>query len=196
MLTIAGLVAAGGLIVLGYIVRRRSEGSSTGKVFLALTSMLAYTVATRLALANSSTFEEAYRWDKIGSLWPFTLSLLAHLAVVFTESPRGRRRTVAYVLFYAPAAVLCIMALLTDWPHGVPQPGIWGWIAGGPPYTVVMYLSSAWIASLALYSSVLSGIYYFRARTAADREPRFWVFAGLTSVTVMSGVQEVATWLL
>ena len=126
---------------------------------------------------QSSSYEIAVLWSKMGAIWPFFIALVLHFALVFTGSKLLRNK-VTYVFLYLPAVLFFIISLFTDLIIAPPIMEYWGY-EDRLAQTIVGYISTLWAVTLPVLSTVLCYRYYRSAAEENQRQERKFVAVGL-----------------
>jgi len=163
-------------ISLGVVVYSFNRRGLLNKVFV-LTSISAFFYAfTEVIMWQSSSFDSAYLWSKLGSIWPFFVVLTVHFAIVFTKSALLKDK-LTYAVLYAPAVLFWLVNLSTYWINLPPTIEYWGYEdahASTPIYAV----STIWAAVLPVLAFVLCFRYYRGATDETQKQQRKFVTIG------------------
>jgi PAS domain S-box-containing protein len=147
------------------------------KVFAVMTLFAFIYAFTEAMMWQSSSYVSAFLWSKMGAIWPFFAALVLHFALVFTGS-KWLRNKVTYVFLYLPAVLFFIIGLFTDLINSSPIMEYWGYddlLA----HTLVTYISTLWVITLPVLSTILCYRYYRAAPEEDQRQERKFVAVGL-----------------
>jgi PAS domain S-box-containing protein len=125
---------------------------------------------------QASTYESAYFWNKVGSMWPFFVVLVVHFALAFTGN-KWLNNKLTYVALYFPAVIFWLVDMSTDLINGPPVMKYWGYndVAS---QTWVYVISSAWSTILPILAFVLCFRYYRSTEEEIPRQQRKFVAIG------------------
>ena len=170
------LAASVTCISLGVVVYSFNRRALLNKLFV-ITSFFAFFYAfTEVMMWQASSFESAYFWNKMGSVWPFFVVSVAHFALVFTGS-NWLKNKLTYLLLYLPAVLFCILEIFTDLINGPPIMKYWGY-NDTASNTLVYGISTLWSAALPILAFVLCFRYYRRTDEEALKQQRKSVTIG------------------
>jgi PAS domain S-box-containing protein len=137
-------------------------------------------------MLQSTNSQAAYWWDKISFLSPFSMALLLHFGLIFTENKLLKNKN-AYLLLYCPPLVFSLFYLTTDLISGYPTLGYWGFTSTLPSNLWVWVLSKVWSASVAVFLLFLFAKYYFFGVAEAKKMQARYVAYGF-SLPILTGV--------
>jgi len=170
------LAASVTCISLGVVVYSFNRRALLNKLFL-MTSFFAFFYAfTEVMMWQASSFESAYFWNKMGSVWPFFVVSVVHFALVFTGSSWLKNKLI-YLLLYLPAVLFWIIEISTDLINGPPIMQYWGY-NDTASNTLVYGISTLWSAALPILAFVLCFSYYRRTGEEALKQQRKSVTIG------------------
>ena len=151
--------------------------SSVSKFFLLGSFALFYYTFTTVMMWLSPNAAEASFWNKMGSLWPFTVVLIANFALAFSKSTWLRNK-LTYLALYLPALLFFLIDLFTDLINKPPVLRYWGFndVASG---TWIYYISTFWSAALTIGAFVVCALYYFKTEDENQKKSRLLVTIGL-----------------
>ena len=170
------LIASISCLFLGLIVYSFSRKSILNKIFF-LTALAAFFYSfTTVMMWTSVDFASASFWNKMGTVWPFFVALVATFALVFTEN-KWIKNKLNYLILFLPAVAFWLIDLSTSFINGPPIMEYWGYndVASG---TWVYYGSIIWTIALPLLAFVLCFRYYRKANDVLQRQRRKYVTIG------------------
>jgi PAS domain S-box-containing protein len=170
------LVSSVTCISLGVVVYSFNRRALLNKLFLIASFFAFFYALTSVLMWEAGSFEGAYFWNKMGSVWPFFVVLVVHFALVFTGSDWLKNRR-TYLLLYLPAVVFWLVEVFTDLISGPPIMEYWGYndIATG---TLVYDISTVWSAILPILAFVLCFRYYRGTDGGTLKQQRKFVAVG------------------
>jgi PAS domain-containing protein len=170
------LAASVTCLSLGVVVYSFNRRALLNKLFL-MASLFAFFYAfTEVMMWQASSFQSAYFWNKIGSVWPFFVVLVFHFALAFTDSSWLKNR-LTYLLLYLPAVLFCIIEIFTDLINGPPIMQYWGY-NDTASNTLVYGISTLWSAALPILAFVLCFRYYRKTDEEGPKEQRKFLTIG------------------
>jgi PAS domain S-box-containing protein len=170
------LAASVTCISLGVVVYSFNRRALLNKLFLIASFFAFFYAFTDVMMWQASSFESAYFWNKVGSVWPFFVVSVVHFALAFTGSSWLKKR-VTYLLLYLPAVVFSLIEVFTNLINGPPIMQYWGYndTASG---TLVYGISTLWSAALPILAFVLCFRHYRRTDEEALKQQRKSVAIG------------------
>jgi PAS domain S-box-containing protein len=146
------------------------------KIFL-LTALASFFYSFSTVMMWTATdFAHANFWNKMGTIWPFFVALVATFALVFTEN-KWIKNKLNYLILFLPALAFWLIDLSTNLINRSPVIEYWGYndVASG---TLVYYSSIIWSIALPILAFVLCFKYYRKAEDAMHRQMRKNVMIG------------------
>ena len=170
------LIASISCLFLGITVYSFNRKSILNKIFL-LTALAAFFYAfTTVMMWAAPNFANANLWNKMGTIWPFFVALVATFALVFTEN-KWIKNKLNYLILFLPAVAFWLIDLSTSLINRPPVMEYWGYndVASG---TWVYYGSIIWTIALPILAFVLSFRYYHKAEDIMQKQRRKYVTIG------------------
>ena len=158
---IPSLIAFISCILLGSNVLAKSPRSELNRTFFYYALSVAYISLAEFGLRQASSFNEALVWLKIGSFWPFAISISFHFVLVFTKQRKILRNEMLHSIIHGPALVFSILDLSTNLLTGNPRAVYWGWTYS-ISHNLLSFLSIGWALALLLLSIFLCSKYYLK----------------------------------
>jgi PAS domain S-box-containing protein len=173
-------------VILGVIVYFLNRKNLLNRIFALTLWFHAYWASTQFMMLVSTDSQAAYIWDKSGFLAPFSMALLLHFGLVFTENEMLKDKK-TYLLIYSPALVFSLFHLTTDLMTGPIVLGYWGFINTLPSNIWIWVLSKVWSASVAFFLLFLFAKYYFFGVPEAKKMQARYVVIGF-SIPILTGI--------
>jgi PAS domain S-box-containing protein len=176
IIALLSLIASISCLFLGIIVYSFNRKSILSKIFL-LTALAAFSYSfTTVMMWTATDFTSANFWNKMGTIWPFFVALVATFALVFTEN-KWIKNKLNYLLLFLPAVAFWLIDLSTNLINSPPVIEYWGYndVASG---TWVYYGSIIWTMALPILAFVLCFKYYRKAEDSVQRQRRKHVTIG------------------
>ena len=170
------LIASVSCLLLGITIYSFNRKSILNKIFL-LTALFAFVYAfTTVMMWTSTDFAAANFWNKMGTVWPFFVALVATFALVFTEN-KWIKNKLNYLILFLPAVAFWFVDLSTSIINSPPVMEYWGYndVASG---TMVYYGSIIWTIAMPILAFVLCFRYYQKAKDTVQRQRRKYVTIG------------------
>ena len=163
-------------LFLGIIVYSFNKKSILNRIFL-LTALAAFFYAFATVMMWTATdFASANFWNKMGTIWPFFVALVATFALVFTEN-KWIKNKLNYLILFLPAVAFWLIDLSTNLINNNPVIEYWGYndVASG---TWIYYGSIIWTIALPIVAFVLCYKYYRKAEDQVQKQRRKYVTLG------------------
>jgi PAS domain S-box-containing protein len=125
---------------------------------------------------TATNFASASFWNKMGTMWPFFVALVATFALVFTEN-KWIKNKLNYLILFLPAVAFWLIDFSTSLINGSPVMEYWGYndVASG---SWIYYGSIIWTIALPILAFVLCFRYYRQANDTLQRHRRKYVTIG------------------
>ena len=170
------LFASVSCFFLGIIVYSFNRKSILNKIFL-LTALAAFFYSfTTVMMWTATDFASASFWNKMGTIWPFFVALVATFALVFTEN-KWIKNKLNYLILFLPAVAFWLIDFSTYLINRSPVMEYWGYndVASG---TWIYYGSIIWTIVLPIVAFVLCFRYYRQTNDILQRQRRKYVAIG------------------
>jgi PAS domain S-box-containing protein len=169
------------LLFLGNFVYFLDRKRPTHRLFLLMSVAFAYWAFCEFMTNTSAEVDRAYFWQKVLSAWPFTVALLSHFLIHFTERARWLRRRWVWPALYLPAAFFAGVEISTDIFVGELTRGSFGYqvhqVDAWPTHALTV-----WAVGMTFFCLGISGTYAFRAENPQRRKQALSVMAGFAAV--------------
>ncbi|MFC2000404.1 ATP-binding protein [Chloroflexota bacterium] len=173
------LLSSGIGIFLASLVWARDSKSALNRVFVVFCLAATYWAFVDFGFRQSDTYETAADWLKVMSFRPFTLALLLHFSLVFTEQSRLLRNKWTYVVLYLPALAFSLLDLTTDLITDEASQASWGWTLNYSS-NAVFYLAVLWASILVTLSIYLCLRCYMTTGDRQKKQQAKYVLIGLS----------------
>ena len=125
IIALLSLIASISCLSLGIIVYSFNRKSILNKIFL-LTALAAFFYSfTTVMMWTATDFASANFWNKMGTIWPFFVALVATFALVFTEN-KWIKNKLNYLILFLPAVAFWLIDLSTNLINRSSNHGILG----------------------------------------------------------------------
>ena len=175
---------------LGCWVWARKPRAMVNRLCALLCWSAAWWAFTEYGYRQVAHLEEARFWLRLNALWPFTMSLLVHLALVFAKESRLLSNKLMHALLYGPAAALALISGGAGPLGREPVRMYWGWthgLADGPWGAIANY---AWAVGMALAAEVICVRYYRQVEDDRKRWQTRLIMLGLAIPLVAGLISE------
>jgi len=164
-------------LLLSVIVIMLDRKSIVNKLFLLGSFALFFYTFTTVMMWLSQNAAEASFWNKMGSMWPFFVVLIANFALAFTKSVWLKNK-LTYAALYLPAILFFAVDLSTNLINKPPILRYWGYndVASG---TWIYYISTVWSAVLTVGAFPICARYYFMVEDSEKKNQTALVTVGL-----------------
>lgn len=167
------------ILALGLAVLFQDSRAAMHRSFFRLALICAYEAFAEAGLQGAGDLAEAWRWMRLGVLWPLTVPAALHFVLLFSRGRPGFRRPPAVLLLYLPALGAILLYFLSGHPYGAPVSHSWGW-----SYRVVPQPANAALSWIPLYSAATLVIAVREVRRAADGQRRSQALSVLAGVSL------------
>ena len=147
------LFASISCLLLGITVYSFNRKSILNKIFLLKASGAFFYSFTTVMMWTATDFASASFWNKMGTIWPFFVALVATFALVFTEN-KWIKNKLNYLILFLPAVAFWLIDFSTSLINRSPVMEYWGYndVASG---TWIYYGSIIWTIALPILAFVL-----------------------------------------
>jgi PAS domain S-box-containing protein len=143
------------------MVFHKDSKNSLNQVFSMFCVFTAYWSFTDFMFQEMDLYESAFFWMKARFLWPFTVSSLFHLVLIFTQKERFSNNQIKKCIIYAPAFIFSIMWLGIAEFSGVPIKENWWWSEQIQVISSYYYLLLIWVTFIFILSMYFIITYSF-----------------------------------
>ncbi|MCW3983036.1 MAG: PAS domain S-box protein [Candidatus Bathyarchaeota archaeon] len=142
-------------ITVGISVFLLNRKAKLNRLFLVMMIFNSYWAFCLFMMSQSPTLEGALFWQKVLFLWPFTMSLLLHFTLVYTESNFLKSKLI-YVALYFPALFFSLIDLTN--PNVISTTHVlkyWGYQNTLPANSLLCWMDNIWACSFAVLTIIL-----------------------------------------
>ena len=173
---------------LGNYVIYKNKNRPINLIFMLFCILAGYLSYAESMLRQAADIETAYFWHKMMAIWPFSISLLFHFILIFTEKKRFfKNKPASYSLIYIPPLVISLLNLPAGLITGDPVREYWGWTYTIPNNSIV-YIVILWATVLSFFSFYMCLRYYFRVTDSRKKRQVKYVFTGFLIFVVVNFV--------
>ena len=176
VIALLSLISSGLCFLLGNFVYTLNRRKDTNQIFLLMCLSISYWAFTDFMVTQAENMDAAVMWFKIGFLWPFTVALLFHFVLVFTEKTKLFSNKYMVFLIYAPAAFFSFLELTTNLVSGELVKGTWGYTYNIQETSSLFWIGSTWLFTLAIFGLVLCLRYCGKAADTKKTQAKFVSF--------------------
>jgi PAS domain S-box-containing protein len=151
--------------LVGIIVFFLNSRHALNTIFMFMSFSFGFWILVNFGFIQSHNVKEALFWINMFALWHFSVSLLLHFILVFTQKTRLLKKPLTYAAVYGPAILFVLLDLWKSYTLGQPVRTSSGWAVHNPR-NLVFYADIVWACSAAIIAAILLIRYYF---TASDR---------------------------
>lgn len=149
-------------LTLGYLVLLLDRKRPINQIFFLYSLAAAAYSFSEFGYLQAESYNTAWIWIKVRSVWPFTFATALHFHLWLTKRMAWVQRPLRLLLIYLPAISIALLDLLSQWVSGLPieQYGVWGY---APPTDSIWPLASGLYGLL--YILIMIGViseYFFR----------------------------------
>lgn len=174
-----------GLCVFNCIRRKKLN-----QTFLLYSLTVAYISFTQFAYHSSLDRNTAYIWLKLGSVWPFIITLLLHLILVLVGKSSLLKNRVFLLALHLPAVLIFLLDLTTELITAKPIESVFGWAYPGPRDVYVMTIVFMWALIIGMISLFYTLMYLIKARSITIRRQAFFILIGVFTPYFFIGVLD------
>ena len=126
---------------------------------------------------HAETFQTAFFWLKISTLWPIVPSLLLHVSLIFTKSSYLKNK-LTYLLIYLPGIAISAVGLTTDLLISGASKEYWGWTYIVPADATLYNIMSLWTVVAVVLAGGICFAYYLKSYDLKKKQAKY-ILAGL-----------------
>lgn len=147
-------------------------------IIIALTAIVVGFLAfVEFEYRQAETFQIAFFWIKISTLWPIVPSLLLHISLIFTKS-KYLKNKLSYALIYLPSIIIITLSLTTDLLLNSILKEYWGWTYAFPADMTLYNIMSLWTIFTVVLAGLICFKYYLKSRDLKKKQAKY-ILAGL-----------------
>jgi len=175
---------------LGNFIYHRNTKSQLNIMIAVLSIIVGFLAFAEFQYRQTSDFQTAYLWLKISGLWPIVPAILLHISLIFTGKTNLLKNKLIYVLIYAPALIIAILAVDTNWLLQGIVNEYWGWTYIYPRNSLFFYIMSLWTVLCAFFAGGICFWYYLKTKDIKRLQAKYLI-AGLYLPLLISMFSDV-----
>ncbi len=175
---------------LGNFIYYRNPKSHLNKMVGILCILVGFLAFVEFEYRQAYSFQSAYLWLKISTLWPFVPAILLHISLIFTKKTEFLKNKFTYLLIYLPALIISALGLTTNLLINGALDEYWGWTYTFPQYPILFYLMSLWTIICVLLAGFICLSYYLNSKKIKKQQSKYLI-AGLYLPMVISLVSDI-----
>ena len=175
---------------LGNFIYHKNTKSQLNIMIALLSIMVGFLAFAEFQYRQTSDFQTAYLWLKISGLWPLVPAILLHISLIFTGKTNLLKNKLTYVLIYAPAVIIAILAVDTNWLLEGIIKEYWGWTYLYPKSSLLFYIMSLWTLLCTSFAGVICFLYYLKSKDIKRLQSKYLI-AGLYLPLMISMFSDV-----
>lgn len=154
-------------------------------IIIALTAIVVGFLAfTEFEYRQAETFQTAFFWIKVSTLWPIVPSLLLHISLIFTKS-RYLKNKLSYILIYLPSIIIVTLSLTTNLLLNNILKEYWGWTYAFPVDMTLYNIMSIWTVFTVVLAVLICVRYYLKSKDLKKKQAKY-IFVGLYTPFLIS----------
>ena len=175
---------------LGNFIYHKNTKSQLNIMIALLSIMVGFLAFAEFQYRQTTDFQTAYLWLKISGLWPIVPAILLHISLIFTGKTSILKNKLTYVLIYAPAIIIAILAVDTNWLLEGIVKEYWGWTYLYPKTSLLFYIMSFWTVLCAFMAGGICLWYYLKSKDIKKLQTKYLI-AGLYLPLLISMFSDV-----
>ncbi len=175
---------------LGNFIYHKNTKSQLNIMIALLSIIVGFLAFAEFQYRQTTDFQTAYLWLKISGLWPIVPAILLHISLIFTGKTNILKNKLTYVLIYAPALIIAILAVDTNWLLEGILKEYWGWTYLYPKTSLLFYIMSFWTVLCAFLAGGICLWYYLKSKDIKKLQTKYLI-AGLYLPLLISMFSDV-----
>ena len=175
---------------LGNFIYHKNTKSQLNIMIAVLSIMVGFLAFAEFQYRQTLDFQTAYLWLKISGLWPVVPAILLHISLIFTGKTNLLKNKLTYILIYAPAIIIAIFAIDTNWLLEGIVKEYWGWTYLYPKTSILFYIMSFWTVLCAFLAGGVCLWYYIKSKDIKRLQTKYLI-AGLYLPLLISMFSDV-----
>lgn len=175
---------------LGNFIYHKNTKSQLNIMIALLSIMVGFLAFAEFQYRQTTDFQTAYLWLKISGLWPIVPAILLHISLIFTGKTNLLKNKLTYILIYAPAVIIAILAVDTNWLLVGIVKEYWGWTYIYPKNSLLFYILSFWTVLCAFLAGGICCWYYLKSKDIKRLQSKYLI-AGLYLPLLISMFSDV-----
>lgn len=169
---------------LGNFIYHRNPKSHLNIMVAVLCLLVGFLAFTEFEYRQAYTYEIAYFWLKISTLWPFVPSILLHIALIFTKKTKILKNNFTYFWIYLPAIIISSLGLTTNLLIDGALREYWGWTYAFPEYPILFILMSLWTIIAGLLAAFLCFEYFLKSKNIKRQQAKYMLVGLYLPLTI------------
>jgi len=161
---------------LGNFVYNLNKKKAINQIFLLMCFSISYWAFTDFMVNQADSIDTAFVWFKLGFLWPFTIALLFHFILIFSEKTKIFSNKYIIFLIYAPAVFFSFFELTTNLISGELIKVAWGYSYSIQENSLLFWIGSTWLFTLGIFGLILCVRYYMKKTGIKKKQAKFVSF--------------------
>jgi PAS domain S-box-containing protein len=174
---------------LGNFIYHKNPKNQLNIVIAITCIVVGFLAFTEFEYRQAETFQTAFFWIKISTLWPLVPTLLLHISLIFTKS-KYLKNKLTYILIYLPPTLIITLSLTTNLLLDHVLKEYWGWTYAIPADATLYNIMALWTVSTVVIAGFLCFRYYLRSKNLKRKQAKY-VFAGLYMPLLISLLSDL-----
>lgn len=174
---------------LGNFIYHKNPKSQLNKMIAFLCILVGFLAFVEFEYRQTETFQTAFFWLKISSLWPLVPSFLLHISLIFTKS-KFLKNKITYILIYFPSIIIVGLSLTTNLIVYDVFKEYWGWYFVTPPDATLFNTMALWTIVAVFFSGLIIFMYFLKSRDLKRKQAKY-IFVGLYMPFLISLVSDL-----
>ncbi|HEX3013139.1 MAG TPA: histidine kinase dimerization/phosphoacceptor domain -containing protein, partial [Methanobacterium sp.] len=175
---IISLVAFMLCFFLGNFIYHKNPKSPLNKMVGILCILVGFLAFVEFEYRQGYSYQNAYYWLKISTLWPLVPSVLLHISLIFTNKTKILKNKLTYILVYLPALIISALGLTTNLLINGAVNEYWGWTYTFPQDLILFEIMSFWTLICVLLAGYMCVSYYLKSKKIKKQQSKYLI-AGL-----------------
>ncbi len=174
---LVSLVAFMVCFFLGNFIYHKNPKSRLNTIIALTCIFVGFLAFVEFQYRQAETFQTAFFWLKISTLWPLVPSLLLHVSLIFTKSSYLKNK-LTYLLIYLPGIAISALGLGTDLLISSASKEYWGWTYIIPADPTLYNVMSLWTVVAVVLAGIICFRYYLKSVDLKKKQAKY-ILAGL-----------------
>ncbi len=158
-------------------------------LFFLLSLSLVYWSFTEFFTRHTDSAETAYLWLKLNFQWSFSIALLLHFVLVFTNNLKKKYRLYILSALYLPALFFSLVDIFTDHILGKVVRESWGWKYTGSD-SLFFFLATIWATALPLLAIIFCVQKYKQSKSVKKKKQLRSIIIGSCFPLLLGSVND------
>jgi PAS domain S-box-containing protein len=156
------LLTAVASLFLGNFIYYQNPRYIVNRIFFLCCLSFTYLGFIEFVYIQADTYETAFLWVKLGSVWPFLLSIVFHFLLVFIEKSKPLKKGHVLFLIYLPALSFFLLEALNIPPVKLVKLN-WGWTYTYDVESIEIVLAMFWVFGVSIFLLYLALRYLLKS---------------------------------